>query len=577
MKFKSDKFREIWAFDFEFHSKPGNHPNPVCLVAWELKSGRRLKVWQTELNQMKEAPYSTDNDSLFIAYYASAEISCHLVLNWPIPVNILDLYVEFRNLTNGKQLQTGSGLVGALNWYGYSGLDALKKDAMRDLIIDGGPWSPEEQTEILDYCESDVQALTLLSKEMAPHLDIPRALIRGRFMAAAAKIEHHGIPIDLQYLRLLKENWDPIKKNLISKVDANYELYDGQSFRSAKFAEWLAKKGIPWPHLESGALDLKDNTFREMARIYAEIAPFRELRVALSQMRLSNLTIGDDGRNRCLLSAFQARTGRNAPSNSKFIFGPSVWLRGLIKPEPGMSLAVVDWSQQEFGIAAALSGDDLMMKAYRSGDPYLEFGKQAGLIPESATKKSHNEERQQFKACVLGINYGMTERGLALRIRKPVSVARELIRQHKKTYPYFWQWSDGAIDYAMLHGKLWATFGWTIHVADEKPNPRMLRNFLLQANAAEMLRLACCLILDRGINICAPIHDAVLIEAPLNEIEEKIKLSQNTMAEASRIVLNGFELNSDAKVIGYPDRYMDERGKKMWNNIDDILKNLSRQ
>ena len=319
MKFKSDKFREIWAVDFEFHSKPGNHPNPVCLVAWELKSGRRLKVWQTELNQMKEAPYSTDNDSLFIAYYASAEISCHLVLNWPIPVNILDLYVEFRNLTNGKQLQTGSGLVGALNWYGYSGLDALKKDAMRDLIIDGGPWSPEEQTEILDYCESDVQALTLLSKEMAPHLDIPRALIRGRFMAAAAKIEHHGIPIDLQYLRLLKENWDPIKKNLISKVDANYELYDGQSFRSAKFAEWLAKKGIPWPHLESGALDLKDNTFREMARIYAEIAPFRELRVALSQMRLSNLTIGDDGRNRCLLSAFQARTGRNAPSNTKFI------------------------------------------------------------------------------------------------------------------------------------------------------------------------------------------------------------------------------------------------------------------
>jgi hypothetical protein len=458
----------------------------------------------------------SNNDSLFIAYYASAEISCHLALNWMIPVNIIDLYAEFRNLTNGKRLPTGSGLVGALNWHGYKGLDALKKETMRDLIITGGPWSPEDQTEILDYCESDVRALTLLFSEMVSKLDFSRALIRGQFMAAAAKIEHHGIPIDLRYLRLLKENWDTIKENLISKVDANYELFDGHSFRSAKFAKWLAKNGIPWPHLESGALDLKDSTFREMARSYPLIRPLQELRVALSQMRLSNLAIGDDGRNRCLLSAFQARTGRNAPSNSKFIFGPSVWLRGLIKPAPGMSLAVIDWSQQEFGIAAALSGDELMMKAYRSGDPYLEFGKQAGLIPKRATKKTHIVERQQFKACVLGVNYGMSEQGLARRIGQPVIVAKGLIKRHKETYRDFWRWSDGAIDYAMFHGKLWATFGWTIHVADEKPNTRMLRNFLLQANAAEMLRLACCLILDKGINICAPIHDAVLIEAPLN-------------------------------------------------------------
>jgi DNA polymerase I-like protein with 3'-5' exonuclease and polymerase domains len=314
-----------------------------------------------------------------------------------------------------------------------------------------------------------------------------------------------------------------------------------------------------------------------MARAYPEIAPLWELRVSLSQMRLSDLAIGNDGRNRCLLSAFQARTGRNAPSNTKFIFGPSVWVRGLIKPKPAMGLAVVDWSQQEFGIAAALSEDDLMMKAYRSADPYLEFGKQAEAIPMSATKKTHIVERQQLKACVLGVNYGMGEQGLALRIGQPVNVARELIRLHKETYRDFWRWSDGAIDYAMFHGKLWTTFGWTIHVANERPNPRMLRNFPLQANAAEMLRLACCLILDRGINICAPIHDAVLIEAPLNEIDEKIKITQDTMAEASRIVLDGFELNSDAKVIRYPDRYMDDRGKKMWKVIAGILQNLSRK
>lgn len=103
-----------------------------------------------------------------------------------------------------------------------------------------------------------------------------------------------------------------------------------------------------------------------MARAHPTVASLQELRVALSRMRLSNLTVGEDGRNRCPLSAFSARTGRNQPSNSKFIFGPSTWLRGLIRPEPGYGLAYIDWSQQEFGIAAALSKDPLMMEAYLS-------------------------------------------------------------------------------------------------------------------------------------------------------------------------------------------------------------------
>ena len=86
------------------------------------------------------------------------------------------------------------------------------------------------------------------------------------------------------------------------------------------------------------------------------LAPLRELRGALSQMRLSDLTVGDDGRNRCLLSMYRSKTGRNQPSNTKFIFGHSVWLRGLIQPPEGYGLAYVDWSQQEFGIAASGAG-----------------------------------------------------------------------------------------------------------------------------------------------------------------------------------------------------------------------------
>ena len=51
--------------------------------------------------------------------------------------------------------------------------------------------------EILDYCESDVDALARLLPAMLPRIDLPRALLRGRYMAAAAAMEYAGMPIDV--------------------------------------------------------------------------------------------------------------------------------------------------------------------------------------------------------------------------------------------------------------------------------------------------------------------------------------------------------------------------------------------
>ena len=171
----------------------------------------------------------------------------------------------------------------------------------------------------------------------------------------------------------------------------------------------------------------------------------------------------------------------------------------------------MDWAQQEFGIAAALSGDPAMQAAYLSGDPYLTFAKQAGAVPADATKQTHGPTRELFKACVLGVQYGMEANSLAGRIGQPPIVARDLLRAHRETYRPFWRWSDAAVDDAMLTGSLHTVFGWHIHVGSENPNPRSLRNFPMQANGAEMLRLACCLATERGIEVCAPVHDAVLI------------------------------------------------------------------
>ena len=561
-------FREIVLADFEFEIGQGDRPAPVCLVAHELRSGCRFRIFQDQLGPVP--PYASGSDVLFVAYYASAELGCYRALGWPMPERILDLFTEFRDRTNGLPTPAGAGLLGALTYFGIDGMAATEKKELQQAIGDGSWRGRYTPAEILDYCAHDVVALTRLLPAMLPVVDLPRALLRGRYMAAAAAMEFAGTPIDVEMLAQLRAGWTDIQDQLIAAIDGDYGVFDGRTFKADRFAAWLARKNIPWPLLETGRLDLSDDTFRQMAKVYPAVSPLRELRSALSDLRLNDLAVGKDGHNRTILSAFRSRTGRNQPSNSKYIFGPSVWLRGLIKPPPDHGVAYVDWKQQEFGIAAALSGDAAMQIAYQSGDPYLAFAKQASAVPVVATKETHGPQRELFKQCVLAVQYGMEAEALALRIGQPTIVARELLRTHRETYRTFWCWSDAAVDQAMLTGSLHTVFGWHIHIG-ENSNPRSLRNFPMQANGAEMLRIACCLATERGIEVCAPVHDAVLISAPLDRLDNDISQMRAAMAEASRAVLSGFELGTDVNAIRWPARYMDLRGQVMWGRVTKLL------
>lgn len=566
------EFTTVWVGDFEFHAPAGERPQPLCLSALELRTGQRLRLW-FDGNDV-ELPFDVSEQTLFVAYYASAEIGCFLALNWPLPAKVLDLYAEFRNATNGKALPCGKNLLGAMAYFGLGAIEAADKEEMRALAMRGGPYLESERDALQEYCQTDVNALAKLLPAMLPLIDMPRALLRGRYMEAAARMEWNGTPIDMDWLALFREHWTEIKSRLIATIDCDYGVFDGGTFKADRWADYLCRNNIPWPRLESGKFSLDDDTFRDMARRYPEqLGPIRELRVTLSQMRLEDLAVGIDNRNRSLLSAFQAKTGRNQPSNTKFIFGTSCWLRSLIRPTEGRAVAYVDWCQQEFGIGAALSGDENMKTAYMSGDPYLEFAKQAGAVPSNATKQSHPTQRSQFKTCVLGVQYGMHERSLAQSLGEPDVVARELLRLHRQTYPAYWRWSQSAVDCAMLFRRVETAFGWRLYVGPDA-NHRSLANFPCQANGAEMLRMACCLLTERGIQVCAPIHDAVLVEGSADEIDHIVAETQRAMREASEIVLDGFSLRSEAEIIRWPDRFSDERGKLMWDRVTGIVADI---
>ena len=280
-----------------------------------------------------------------------------------------------------------------------------------------------------------------------------------------------GIPIDVALLRRLAGHWEAIKLDLIGEMDGGRFGYDeGGHFRRALFAGYLHRHGIAWPRLASGQLDLGRDAVRERASAHPELADFKQLRIDLGQLRLSDLPVGPDGRNRCLLSPFATKTGRNAPSSSRFLFGLPGWLRNLILPPEGHGVAYVDWSAQEFAIAAVLSGDPRMLEAYETGDPYLAFCKQTGLAPENATEETHPEIRAAGKVVQLGTLFGLEAQGIADKIGRPFEDGRRLLELHRRTYPRFWRWSAGAVDRAMLTGVITTTFGWPLRISGEQPN-----------------------------------------------------------------------------------------------------------
>jgi DNA polymerase-1 len=213
-----------------------------------------------------------------------------------------------------------------------------------------------------------------------------------------------------------------------------------------------------------------------------------------------------------------------------------------------------------------------MITAYESGDVYLSFAGQAGAVPPGATKETHRETRDLFKQCILATQYGQEAPALAARIGKSEYEARELLRLHRQTYKRFWSWSDGVEAHALQSGQLQTTYGWQLLLeAGKKPNLRSLRNFPVQGNGAEMLRLACSLATERGVTVVAPVHDALMIEAGADEINGAVSITQQAMADASAAVLAGFRIRSDVKVTRYPDRYQDERGADMWARVMGLL------
>jgi DNA polymerase I len=574
-------FATIWHVDFEYREGANHLPIPVCMFAYEQHTGATIELWRDQLLQCRRAPFDTGPHSLMVAYAANAELGCFLALGWPFPRNTLDLYTETIAAINGNTdvwpQKKRPGLLAALELHGLTGMSSAEKKDMRQIILDHHEYSDQQRTDIQTYNRADVEATLALLGVMAPAIDLPRALHRGRYMGAAARMEQTGIPIDQARLNRLLENWDGIKRFFIERDD-DFELYEDLSFREWRLQKLIEERGWDWPLTDRGHLDLKQKTLGKQAKRYPELRRTVRLRELIAELRISALanTVGADGHSRCPLLPFWTKTGRNQPSGRDKIFLPALpaWVHGLIAPQPGWGVVELDYSAQEVGIMAALSGDPAMIADYQSGDPYLQFGKRAKLIPPDAGK--NHELRNSCKVVVLGMNYGMTPYGIAARTGKSLLWARDVHARHRLAYPVFTNWLADVVAQAKFDRTICSPFGWPLAVGVDTAM-RTIMNFPAQAGGGDMMRIAAIAATESGIAVCGPVHDAFWVAAPLGELDTTVHHMTDIMQRAGNAVTNGLPIRIEtAAAVRWPlclgdVRGLDVKGQAMWLEVNDLI------
>jgi hypothetical protein len=535
-------------------------------------------MWEDQLGATP--PFRMDDGVAHIFFVAMAECTSYLAKGWPLPKNVIDLSPMFRCYINGRTPPVaGKGLIGALSHFGFDTVGEKYKDAMRARILQGRPFSWKEIDEILEYCFSDVVQLGPLLEKLLAHVDLNIALHWGEFAAVSAVMEHNGIPLNMEIVPDLlgKKAWAFIRDAMVPKINEQYGVYvleNGEwRWNNANMEAYCARESIDWPrHEESGKLDLRQKTIDSMAKAYPQVEALRQLRHTRNKMRRIKLAVGADGRNRTTLWTHIAKTGRSQPKAAKWIFSPAVWLRSAIKPGPGQAVAYIDWSGMEFQVAAAITDCKPMQDLYATGSPYVGFARRFNEAPADATKKSHGYIHDRYKVGLLGIQYRMQLPTLTQRLGVSMPAASEMLNQHRGLFAQYWAFTEDWIAFALDTGVMWTPLGWECRTGITEFNERSIGNWPVQATSADILRVATVWMHRRGIKLLGTVHDAVMIEAPIDRIEADVALAENIMKRASRVVLGpGKELRTSADIVRYPNSYSDPRGVKIWGEVLALL------
>jgi hypothetical protein len=298
---------------------------------------------------------------------------------------------------------------------------------------------------------------------------------------------------------------------------------------------------------------------------YPQLAPILSVKRTIDTFDHFELAVGTDGRNRAPWWPFASKTGRNQPKGKNIFSNHSRWVRGLVKPGRDRAIVELDYSQQEFGIAAALSQDEAMLAAYRTGDPYISIAIMAGDAPPGATKHTHPEVRRKYKVVALATQFGSTFLGIARQLQVPPAEAALLLGNYNRVFRTFRDWQISKRDNADWTGEMLLPYGWRMWKGDGV-KWRTVDNFWMQGTGSEMLRAAVVRLHDGGLPVIGLIHDAVVFETALEDADAVASRAAEIMVDVSETVLAGrLRLTTDAKII--TDRMLCPEALPMWDVV----------
>jgi hypothetical protein len=249
----------------------------------------------------------------------------------------------------------------------------------------------------------------------------------------------------------------------------------------------------------------------------------------------------------------------------------SSWLRAFVQPPPGYSITAIDYSSEEFIIAACESGDKNMEKVYNSGDVYIGFAKQAKAVPETADKESHKKERELFKSTILGLQFLMGGNSLHLKMMAdtknpnlPREKSDELIELHKSLFSRYWEYTEEVWDEYNTGTPLSTRDGWYLFC--DNPNERSVKNFKVQGAGGAILRKAVQLCQNDGLTVFSALHDALYFLHRTEDTKAVVARAIHCMNEAF-VHFYGRGIKMEAKTFDHGKYSIEGKGRKHFDNL----------
>jgi len=366
-----------------------------------------------------------------------------------------------------------------------------------------------------------------------------------------ARMEHAGIRIDTNELGRLSLLMETGIAQLTSDIHAlagrEFNISSPQQLGKILFEEL----GLPAP-VRYG----KGKTISTAVDVLDALAPEHEIvRKVLEYRQLTKLkgtyvdalpALMDAGTGRIHTSFNQtgAATGRLSSSNPnlqnipiKTALGREI--RAAFIPREGWKLVVADYSQIELRLLAHMSGDPVLIDAFRQGEDIhtRTAAEVMGVPPMLVTR----EARNNAKAVNFGIVYGISAFGLAANLGISRKEAEAYIKAYFERYAGVKRFIEETIAKTRETGVARTLFGRERPIPDinsRNPNARGFAertavNSPIQGTAADLIKVAMVRI-DQALagsqsRLLLQVHDELVLEAPDGEIDSVKRLVKSEM------------------------------------------------